>query len=117
MLTANDLADRPTVNRQTICKWHRSGVLPAAISIGRTLRWRDEDIVEWENFLQARVEARRDGIDPDSPEGPAPPVYSTGCESFDGRKVKAQREETERRAQSRARREKTPKTQPVTYED
>jgi hypothetical protein len=52
--------------------------------------------------LLARNKCRARGIDPDGPQGPAPPVYSTaGKPRFDPRLVVAAEREAERQKRSR----------------
>ena len=115
MFTATDLAGRYSVHVKTIYKWSRSGILPAPVEIRENvLRWREQDIALWEDYLAARVSAKSAGIDPNSPEGPAPPVYSTGCRSFDARQQVAQQKEKQRRSGTDGRKAK-PEV-PVTYE-
>jgi hypothetical protein len=117
MLTVKDLMARYEVPRETIANWYARRVLPDAIRVGGEMRWRVEDIELFEDFLRARHDYRDNGGDPDGPNGPAPPVYSTGCKTFDSRAAVARMEERERQARSKtlaAGTKPIPAEQPVT---
>jgi len=47
MLNANQLAELLGVSRRTIQLWEKSGKVPEPIRIGRTVRWRREEIEAW----------------------------------------------------------------------
>lgn len=101
MLNVSDLMARYEVPRVTLANWYARRVLPDAITIGGELHWREEDIELFDNYLALRQQCREEGIDPDSADGPAPPIYSTGCESIDPRKIVARIRERERRQKSK----------------
>lgn len=48
LLTKANLAKRLSVSMSTITRWHRQGVLPPAIKLGRrAVRWRESAIDSW----------------------------------------------------------------------
>lgn len=96
MFTARDLAERYSVTLKTLYIWRRKRILPEAINLNGTLRWREEDIEAFEGYLTDRVAWKDAGLNPDGPTGPDAPVYSTGCETFDPRKQAAQERELKR---------------------
>ena len=65
--------------------------------VGGDPRWREDDVEAFDDYLRARREYEDNGGDPNSPDGPSPPVYSTGCEVFDAREATARSAERERR--------------------
>ena len=77
MLTAEDIAKMHKVDKRTVYRWTQSGVLPAPVQIGRTLRWRQQDIDAWHDYLREHRADREAGRDPYRPTGAAPPVTST----------------------------------------
>lgn len=51
-LSAADLASRFGVSRATIWRWKREGKIPSPVYLGaRCTRWREEDIVTYEEQL------------------------------------------------------------------
>lgn len=101
MLTAHDLVKRYHVTLKDIGEWYARRILPEAVRIGGKLRFREEDIDLFEEYLRARLECKEAGIDPDGPDGPAPPVYSTGCAAFDPREAMARIRERDRHERSK----------------
>lgn len=47
LVTIDDLSDRLKVPKETLRRWRKERRLPAAVKIGRTVRWREEDIEAW----------------------------------------------------------------------
>lgn len=120
MLTVSDLQKRFKVSRTTIADWYARSVLPDGISIGGEIRWRETDVRRFEAYLRKRLRCRERGINPDSTAGPAPPVYSTGCKTFDPRAATARMAERERQSRSRTLAAGTaplPAEKPVTLPD
>lgn len=101
MLTANDLADRWGIHVKTVYRYRKAGMIPPAVPVGDTgMRWREEDIAAIEAWWQARQACRDLGQDPDGPDGPSPPVMTSGYVLFDPRAAKARQAELERQARS-----------------
>ncbi|WP_245964207.1 helix-turn-helix transcriptional regulator [Roseovarius spongiae] len=51
-LSAEQVAKRFSVSKDTIWRWKRDGDFPAAVKLGgTTTRWRLSDIEEWEGCL------------------------------------------------------------------
>lgn len=48
-LTVDDLADRVQVPVRTVYDWNTRGTGPTYIRIGRYVRYREADVVAWEN--------------------------------------------------------------------
>jgi hypothetical protein len=102
MLTAQDIAKRLDLDLDTIGFLYAKRVLPEGVKVGGKIRFREQDIRKFEKYLLARNKCRARGIDPDGPQGPAPPVYSTaGKPRFDPRLVVANEREAERQNRSR----------------
>lgn len=102
MLTPHDLCKRFSLTLDEIATLYAKRVLPDGIAIGGTIRFRESDIRKFERYLKARRRCRDRGVDPDSPRGVAPPVYSTGGKPrFDPRLVVANESEAERQQRSR----------------
>lgn len=103
MINKYQLAERITGGDvELVAKLHAIRALPEPIKVGDDWLWREEDVETFCNYLIERHEAREEGIDPDSVDGPAPPVYSTaGDARFDPRLVIAQEQENRRREKSR----------------
>jgi excisionase family DNA binding protein len=57
LLTVQELADLLQVPTKTIYTWRYKGVGPPAVPMGRYLRFRTEDVVEW-------LEERADDVTP-----------------------------------------------------
>lgn len=55
-LSNEDLADRYHVPVATVRKWRHEGTGPPALKLGRHVRYRPEDVTEWE---RTRVDDRR----------------------------------------------------------
>lgn len=47
-LSANTVAKRYDVTRNTILVWVRDGKLPAPVKINGATRWKESDLIEWE---------------------------------------------------------------------
>jgi excisionase family DNA binding protein len=64
LLTVGELADLLQVPPKTIYTWRYKGVGPPAVSIGRYLRFRTEDVAAWletrADDVPPRLGARRD---------------------------------------------------------
>lgn len=101
MLTVKDLMKEFQVTRRTIANWYAKRIIPEPVKIGGVLRWREEDIEAWLEYLQERRSFRDVGGDPDSPEGPGTPVYSTGIATLDPRAIAASLRERDRRGKSK----------------
>lgn len=114
MLTVKDLMKRYRVKRVRIANWYARRVLPDGVTVGGEIRWREEDIETFENYLRERRAFRDNGGDPDGANGPAPPIYSTGCVTFDPRAATARIEERERQARSKT---LAAGTQPIATEE
>lgn len=55
LLTMNDLTDRYQVSRKTIQNWISRGAFPKPLRVGgETLRWRPDDVREYELQIQAQ---------------------------------------------------------------
>ena len=104
MYTVDDMSRELRISRQTLYRWRKAGVLPAPVLIGGSIRWREQDVAAWLDWLAQRAEVSAGGGDPDAADGPCPPVMSTGEALFDGRVAAAQQAEARRRAASEARR-------------
>lgn len=48
-LTPEDLAEREGVPVQTVCGWNSKAAGPRFMKIGRHVRYRLADVIEWEN--------------------------------------------------------------------
>lgn len=48
-LSANTVAKRYDVTRNTILVWVRDGKLPAPVKINGATRWKESDLIEWES--------------------------------------------------------------------
>lgn len=49
LLSANELGTILGVTVLTIRRWNKDGVVPMALSIGGTIRWRRDEITAWIN--------------------------------------------------------------------
>ena len=47
LLTAGDLAKRLRVSLRQVRKLHSEALLPAPLKIGRSIRWRANELAEW----------------------------------------------------------------------
>ena len=102
MLNKRDLCKILHVDINAIAYMHAKRILPEPIRLGRELVWREQDITKFKQYLRRRSRCRLKGIDPDSAQGPAVPIYSTvGPERFDPRLVVAAEQERKRRKRSR----------------
>jgi hypothetical protein len=101
MFTVSDLATHYSVDERTVCLWYARRVLPEPVKVNDQFRWREDDITLFDEYLRQRAECRADGLDPDSPDGPAPPVYSQGLPTVDPRECMAQVREQERQERSK----------------
>ncbi len=102
MLNKNDLVKILHVDIRAIAYMHSKKILPEPIRLDGECYWREQDIKLFARYLRRRSHCRLKGINPDSPEGPGVPVYSTiGPERFDPRQVVAAERELERRKRSR----------------
>lgn len=57
-LTSRELAKRLAVTEKTIIRWRSSNIGPPFIRIGGTIRYKMEDVLEFEK--QARVQTTKD---------------------------------------------------------
>ena len=102
MLTRKDLEKRFGLDDEAVSFLYAKRVLPEGVKVGGVIRFREHDIRKFEKYLKARSKCRALGIDPDSAEGPPPPIYSTaGKPRFDPRLVIANEQEAERQKKSR----------------
>ena len=102
MLNKHDLVKSLHVSIKEIAYMHAKQILPEPIRLDGVCYWREQDIKLFKRYLRRRSRCRQAGIDPDSAQGPAVPVYSTiGPERFDPRLVVAAEQERERRKRSR----------------
>ena len=60
-LTIADVAEREGVPENTVYQWNSRGVGPRYMRIGRHVRYRLSDVVEWENSRYADQAAERNG--------------------------------------------------------
>ena len=101
MLTVKDLMANLQVTRRTIATWYARKIIPAPLKIGGVLRWREEDIEAWMQYLLERRDVLDTGGDPNALDGPEPPIYSTGVETCDPRAISARLRERDRREKSK----------------
>jgi hypothetical protein len=102
MLTAKDICKRFDLTLEQVGVLYAKRVLPEGVKVGGAVRFRENDIRKFENYLRKRRRCRECGIDPDSERGPAPPVYSTaGKPRFDPRLAIANEREAKRQTKSR----------------
>jgi hypothetical protein len=113
MLTAKDICKRLDLTLDQVGFLYARRVLPDGVKVGGVVRFRENDIRKFERYLLARRKCRDRGIDPDSTQGPSPPVYSTaGKPRFDPRLVVAEEREAERQKRSRTLAKGTQPVQP-----
>ena len=48
MLTTDDLSQRYRVTPRTVKSWRAQGILPPAVKVGGSVRWREQDIEEFD---------------------------------------------------------------------
>jgi hypothetical protein len=102
MLTAQDIAKKLQMPLEEVAFMYAKRILPDGIKVGGVVRFRERDIKKFYRYLLKRNECRQRGINPDGPQGPAPPVYSTaGKPRFDPRLVTANQREAERQSKSK----------------
>jgi hypothetical protein len=102
MLTLQDIADRVGITFDEAGYLYAIRALPEAIKVGGRYLFREQDVAKYVKYLTARSKCRAKGINPDSPQGPPPPVYSTaGAPRFDPRLVVANKREAKRQKKSR----------------
>jgi hypothetical protein len=101
MFTARDLAKMFGVTLRDIAEWNLHRVLPGPVKVSGQLRWREDDIEAFKQYLEALVDHEAAGNEPYGPDAPAPPVYSTGRSAYDPREQIARERERERRERSR----------------
>jgi hypothetical protein len=102
MLTARDLAKRYGVTLHDIAEWNLYKVLPGPVKVGGQLRWREDDIRLFDEYLEALLEFEANTGDESYPaDAPAPPVYSTGRPAYDPRETMARLRERERHERSK----------------
>ena len=49
LLTAKQLAQTLNIGESTLWRYHSSGKVPMPVTIGRTVRWRAEEVHAWVN--------------------------------------------------------------------
>lgn len=59
-LTLTELAEREGVPKETIYGWNSRGTGPRYMQIGRHVRYRVADVIEWENSRYAAHSGRND---------------------------------------------------------
>jgi predicted DNA-binding transcriptional regulator AlpA len=71
-LTERDLAERWSVSPRTLQKWRQNRAGPAYVKIGQRIRYRPEDVEEWEQnnhhdgpSEEAEGDNRQDGVSDD----------------------------------------------------
>lgn len=55
-MTTSDLAERLRVSPDTVKKWRKTNAGPPAIRVGRVIRYRESDVMDW---LRERCQTRR----------------------------------------------------------
>ena len=58
LVTAKELAEFYKVSAPTISTWHREGVIPAAVHVGRVIRFDPEDVAD--ALAKATAKQRKD---------------------------------------------------------
>jgi hypothetical protein len=101
MLNRKDFMKRYSLTLDQLGHLYAKRLIPEPLKIGSEFYWRETDIRRWDAYLKKRAKCRARGIDPNSPQGPAPPVYSTGVLANDVRVIVAREAERERRAKSK----------------
>jgi hypothetical protein len=110
-------------NRKDFCKkyhltleqlglMYAKRLIPEPLKIGGEFYWRETDIRRWDAYLKKRAKCRARGVDPNGPQGPGVPVYSTGCQVTDVRAIVAGQQERERRTRSKTLRAATKPIKP-----
>lgn len=54
-MTIDDLAERYQIPVQTVRHWRIRGTGPRAVKIGRYIRYRVDDVLDWERQLEAQA--------------------------------------------------------------
>jgi hypothetical protein len=101
MLNRKDFMKRYQLSVEELGVMYSQRLIPEPLKIGKEFYWRECDIRTWDRYLKKRIKCRERGIDPNSKDGPAPPVYSTGIQVADVRAIYASQQERERRAKSK----------------
>jgi hypothetical protein len=101
MFNRHDFMKRYGLTPELLGHMYAKRVIPEPLKIGEEFYWREVDIRRFDKYLLARAKCRERGINPDSPRGPAPPVYSTGCDVRDIRAIVASQQERKRRTRSK----------------
>jgi hypothetical protein len=101
MLNRKDFMKRYSLTLDELGHMYAKRLIPEPLKIGSEYYWRETDIRRWDRYLRKRIQCRAKGIDPNSPQGPAPPVYSTGIQVNDVRAIVAREQERKRREKSK----------------
>jgi hypothetical protein len=101
MINRKDFMKRYCLSLDELGTMYAKRLIPEPLKLGDEFYWRETDVRRWEGYLKKRAKCRARGIDPNSPLGPAPPVYSTGIQVNDVRAIVAREAERERRAKSK----------------
>jgi excisionase family DNA binding protein len=59
LLTAAEVAEIYQVHKNTVLMWHRQGKVPAAVAIGKILRFRATDVAKAMKTITEQTEAER----------------------------------------------------------
>ena len=94
MLSVFDLAKRYNVHKNTIFNWRRLGMIPSPMVLSpQVIRWREEDIELFDDWIARRSDLESRGADPDQAREPVYSLPSATDEHAIGREIEATRNE------------------------